>query len=98
MAERVLDLDPATDLEAPPALLTRYSTLIEGGLRRSALPPGSNLGRMAAYHLGWATPDGASASATTGKRIRPALCLWACQANGGDAGWAIPGAVAVELI
>jgi geranylgeranyl diphosphate synthase type I len=98
MAERVLDLDPATDPEAPPALLTRHTALIDSGLRRGALPTRSHLGRMAAYHMGWATSEGAPAAATGGKRIRPALCLWACEAAGGDPEWALPGAVAVELI
>jgi geranylgeranyl diphosphate synthase type I len=104
MAERVLDLDldldlePGTDQEAPPALLSRYSTLIEGGLRRSAIPSRSQLGRMAAYHMGWATSEGTPAAAATGKRVRPALCLWACEALGGDPEWALPGGIAVELI
>jgi geranylgeranyl diphosphate synthase type I len=98
LAERVLDLDPVSELDAPPALLTRYTSLIEGGLRRGALPARSTLGKMAAYHMGWATPDGTPASAATGKRIRPALCVWACEAGGGQSEWALPGAVAVELI
>ena len=98
MAERVLELEPASDPEAPPALLIRHTALIEGGLRRSALPSRSQLGRMASYHMGWAASDGSPSSSGTGKRVRPALCLWACEALGGEAEWALPAAVALELI
>jgi len=98
MAETVLDYRPAADLEAPPALLTRHLPAIEAALRRSALPGRSQLGRMAAYHMGWAEADGSPSRAASGKRIRPALALWACEALGGPIDWALPAAVAVELV
>jgi geranylgeranyl diphosphate synthase type I len=53
---------------------------------------------MSAYHMGWVTPEGAPSGAGGGKRVRPALCLWACEAVGGDAEWALPAAVGVELV
>ena len=98
MAERVLDLAVAAEPEPPPAALTRHRDVIERALRRSALPTRTHLGRMAAYHMGWIDSDGHRADAPSGKRIRPALVLWACSAMGGDAEWALPAAVAVELV
>jgi len=98
VAERILDLDPAADQEQRPALLTRHTTLIESAIRRSALPSRSHLGRMTAYHMGWVTPDGEPALADSGKRVRPALCLWACEALGEPPSCALPAAIAVELI
>jgi geranylgeranyl diphosphate synthase type I len=50
---------------------------------------------MLEYHLGWM--DGTS-SAGGGKRIRPLLCLLACEAAGGDWHKALPVAAAIELI
>ena len=98
MAERVLDLAIAAEPEPPPAVLTRHRDAIERALRRSALPTRTHLGRMAAYHMGWVDPGGRRADAPSGKRIRPALVLWACSAMGGDPEWALPAAVAVELV
>jgi geranylgeranyl diphosphate synthase type I len=53
---------------------------------------------MSAYHLGYTDAQGRPASDPAGKRIRPALALWACESLGGDPAWALPAAVAVELI
>jgi geranylgeranyl diphosphate synthase type I len=52
---------------------------------------------MLRYHMGWEEADG-SPAAHTGKRLRPALCLLACEALGGDAGKALSLASAVELV
>lgn len=102
MAELVLELDPTivaeTSADETPALLTRYTGLIEAGLRRASLPSRSHLGRMAGYHLGYLSADGRAGVADGGKRLRPTLSLWACEALGGDPVWALPAAVSVELI
>jgi geranylgeranyl diphosphate synthase type I len=72
---------------------------LDDGLRRSVgtLQAGRNgLWEMASYAMGW---SGAGAGAeTTGKRIRPLLCLLVC--GGCGAGWrdALPAACAIELI
>ncbi len=50
------------------------------------------------YHLGWTNPQGGPARADTGKRLRPLLCLWACEAVGGDWHTALPAAAAIELV
>jgi geranylgeranyl diphosphate synthase type I len=98
MAERVLDLTIAAEPEPPPAVLTRHLEGIERALRRTALTSKSHLGRMTSYHMGWCDPAGRRADAPAGKRIRPALTVWACEALGGDPEWAMPAAVSVELI
>ena len=53
---------------------------------------------MMRYHLGWIDEKGNPQSATIGKRLRPVLCLLACQAAGGDWRQALPAAAAVELV
>ena len=98
MAERVLDLAIAAEPEPPPAVLTRHRDSIERALRRAALPADSHLGRMADYHMGWSDADGHRTDAPAGKRMRPALVLWACEALGGDPELALPAAVAIELV
>ena len=98
MAERVLDLQTAPELEPPPVILTRHLDAIEAAMRRTALPSRTHLGRMASYHLGWTDCDGRQVQVPGGKRVRPALTLWACEALGGSPEWAMPAAVSVELI
>jgi geranylgeranyl diphosphate synthase, type I len=56
------------------------------------------LGRIAAYHLGWRDEHGAPSARGSGKGVRPALAVLSAEAAGGDAGAAVPGAVAVELV
>lgn len=63
-------------------------------------PPSPRLARfygMLAYHLGWRDAELRPADQRTGKWIRPAMCLLACEAAGGDWARAIPAAAAIEL-
>jgi len=50
------------------------------------------------YHLGWVDRDLRPVKAETGKRLRPLLCLLACEAAGGDWHHALPASVALELV
>lgn len=50
------------------------------------------------YHLGWTDAHGNPILTNTGKRIRPLLCLWTCEAVGGNWRDALPAAAALELI
>jgi len=50
---------------------------------------------MLHYHLGWSDADLQPASVPAGKRIRPMVCLLACEAAGGDPGTAVPAAAAL---
>jgi geranylgeranyl diphosphate synthase type I len=55
--------------------------------------------RMLRYHMGWADAEGnPNPAGGGGKRIRPTLCLLACESAGGDFNPARPAAAAVELI
>ncbi len=53
---------------------------------------------MMHYHMGWRDANLRSANINSGKRIRPILCLLACQAAGGDWRQALPAAAAIELL
>lgn len=53
---------------------------------------------MLHYHLGWTDRLGMPENADAGKRLRPLLCLWTCEAAGGEWQDALPAAAAIELI
>jgi len=82
----------------PPAALSRHRDLIESQLQSlidSQEPP--ELRRMLRYHMGWTDRVGVATS-STGKRLRPALCIMACESLGGSVEGAVPLAAAVELV
>ncbi len=54
--------------------------------------------RMMQYHLGWVDESDAPISASSGKRIRPLLCLLSCGSAGGDPRQALPAAAGLELL
>jgi geranylgeranyl diphosphate synthase type I len=56
--------------------------------------------RVLQYHLGWRNEQGEwlDNPQGQGKALRPALCLFACHALGGDWNKALPAAVTLELI
>lgn len=53
---------------------------------------------MMRYHMGWLDEGLQPSASGHGKRIRPVLCLLACEASGGDFHIALPAAAAVELL
>lgn len=53
---------------------------------------------MIRYHMGWANQALQPQIYPSGKRIRPVLCLLACEEVGGDPVQALPAAVAIELL
>jgi geranylgeranyl diphosphate synthase type I len=53
---------------------------------------------MMSYHLGWVDEKLAPREQDAGKRLRPLLCLLACEAAGGDWRKAVPAAAAIELL
>jgi geranylgeranyl diphosphate synthase type I len=82
----------------PPSILARYHTDLDAFLRDTLAegrPP--LLYRMMRYHLGWEDSQGHPTEATGGKALRPSLCLWACEALGGDRRRGLPAAAALEL-
>ena len=50
------------------------------------------------YHLGWRDAELRPTEAPAGKRIRPMLCVLACEAAGGDPRHAAPAAAGLELL
>jgi geranylgeranyl diphosphate synthase, type I len=82
----------------PPAIVERYRSEINAELE--SVIDGRNLPLydMMKYHLGWIDEKGNPAQQNGGKALRPALCLFSCEACGGDYRDALPAAAAVELV
>ena len=81
-----------------PDAFTRYRPHIDAQLRAAFPKHHSPLYDMLRYHLGWVDEAGQPAAANGGKAVRPALCLFACEAMGGPWRQALPAAAAIELI
>ncbi len=79
----------------------RYLPLIEAEMRRViGGEEGLYAGHygMLRYHMGWVDARMQPAVVNSGKRIRPVVCLLACEAAGGSVNDALPAAAAVELL
>ena len=76
----------------------QYRAELEAELRFAVGEASLPMYDMMRYHLGWIDERGNPQSATIGKRLRPILCLLACQAVGGEWRQALPAAAAVELV
>lgn len=82
------------------AYADRYMPLLDAELQdaldgMAALP--AHYGMMQ-YHMGWLDASFAPANMPQGKRLRPMLCLLACEAAGGAIEHALPAAAAIELV
>ena len=81
-------------------LLTPYVTCVEAEIRE--LIPALNEHRaffgQIHYHLGWANTAFEAQRQRTGKRVRAAFCLMACEAFRGTVEPALSAAVAIELL
>jgi len=78
-----------------------YLAALERELKEITTAPSShysNFFNVFSYHLGRTDAQGNAAPSDAGKRLRPLLCLWTCEAAGGDWRAAVPAAAAVELI
>ena len=80
------------------ALQRRYLADVQLHLRDAVADSGSGFFGLLRYHLGWEDADGKPVSESTGKALRPVLCLAACDLAGGDWQKALPAAVALELV
>lgn len=81
--------------------LNEYLDAIEASLRLALAAPSPEvepLYRMMQYHMGWLDETFVPAQASRGKRLRPLICVLACQAAGGDWHCALPAAAAIELV
>lgn len=81
--------------------LASYLLAIEDALRELLVAPeplGAPLYQMMQYHMGWLDTAFRPVAAEGGKRLRPLLCLLACEAAGGEWRKALPAAASLELI
>ncbi|WP_371681525.1 polyprenyl synthetase family protein [Streptomyces sp. NBC_01276] len=78
-------------------ILADAACTVDPALRQAARHLAPPIRRLTDYHLGWTDAQGRPAT-LTGKALRPALVLLACQAVGGRAAQALPAAVAAELV
>jgi geranylgeranyl diphosphate synthase type I len=78
----------------------RYLPLLERGLRNALRGQDalSAFYAMMQYHMGWLDAEGVPIQSSGGKRLRPLLCLLACEAVGGQVEHALPAAMAIELL
>lgn len=84
-----------------PLDLTPYLDAIENDMQtvvHSQSRTHDGLYGMLRYHLGWQDQAGQPSAGRHGKRLRPLLCLLACEASGGDWHQALPAATTLELI
>jgi len=81
-----------------PAVFERYRPDIDAELKSVLSGRQSPLYDMMRYHLGWIDEKGNLLSNSSGKGLRPTLCLLACEAVGGEYKRALPTAAALELV
>ncbi len=81
--------------------MASYLPRLEKYMQEVIAPPAPDVAQhyeMMAYHLGWRDERLQPAQAKAGKRVRPLLCLLACEAVGGTVEAALPAAVSIELL
>jgi geranylgeranyl diphosphate synthase type I len=81
-----------------PLVLSRYKDALDLALKNVISDRSIFLYDMLRYCMGWADANGAAFETEKGKGIRPSLCLFTCDALGGDIEEALPAAVSIELI
>jgi len=92
-ALRTLDPNPVV-----PSMLQRYLLELDNNLTNMLSQGNPSLLKMLHYHMGWVNRDGLPTKGVLGKGMRPALCLFTCEALGGSLLHAMPAAVALELV
>ena len=92
MADNV-DLKPEL-----PLVLSRYKDVLDLALKDAISDRRIFLYDMLRYCMGWSDAYGVPLETKKGKGIRPSLCLFTCDALGGDIEKALPAAVSLELI
>lgn len=81
-----------------PRVLTKYRSEISEEIRSVVDGRSLPLYDMMRYHLGITDEQGFRLRDGNGKAIRPALCIFSCEAMGGSYQSALPIAAAVELV
>ena len=81
-----------------PVVLERYRLDIDNEIRSIVECHKTPLYDMMRYHLGWIDGNGNCVTNNSGKALRPSLCLFSCEAVGGDFHRALLTAAALELV
>ena len=81
-----------------PDVFSRHRAVIDAQLRAALGGDRLPLYDILRYHMGWLNEEFEPTEANSGKAVRPALCLFACDAAGGDWQQALPAATSLELI
>jgi len=81
-----------------PLVLSRYKDVLDLALKDAISDRSIFLYDMLRYCMGWSDANGVPLETKKGKGIRPSLCLFTCDALGGDIEKAIPAAVSLELM
>ncbi|MFZ3470378.1 polyprenyl synthetase family protein [Streptomyces sp. 4.24] len=89
---------PGVGVRSATAVLRAAHDVVDPGLRLAVDRLPTSIRHLAGYHFGWWDQHGTPTSAFSGKGVRPALVLLACQAMGGCGEEALPAALAVELV
>lgn len=91
---------PCTVPKPPPlpGFFGRYQSAIDQAMRNNLRPLASPLFTTLRYYLGWVDSEGNYDPQPAGKRVRPTLCMLACEAAGGDPTAALPAAVSLEFV
>jgi geranylgeranyl diphosphate synthase type I len=82
-------------------LVARYLPALEAELRdllASAGPLYTQYYNMLHYHMGWLNTELEPTEGRAGKRVRPVLCLLACESAAGDIQQSLPAAAGVETL
>lgn len=91
-----LSMESATRL---PKAFNTYRPVLESEFRAALSDSDLPLYDMLRYHMGWLDQSGQPTSGSSwGKGLRPMMCLFSCEAVGGDWRQALPAAVALELV
>ena len=79
-------------------MLVRYRDIIVTTLKERLSQDFLPVYDMLRYCMGWSDKDGNPVDGVMGKSLRPSLCLFACEAVGGQIRHALPAAASLELI
>lgn len=75
---------------------SKYRSFIGKELQKQVKRVPLSLSPYFYYHFGW--ENGKTGRRSSGKLLRPLLCIFSCEANGGDISYALPAACSIELI
>ncbi|MBM3944887.1 MAG: polyprenyl synthetase family protein [SAR202 cluster bacterium] len=81
-----------------PQMFSRYGTELTESLRSALSSRHNRVYDTLRYSMGWVDAEGKPTAASSGKALRPTLCLFASEAVGGSVERTMPAAVALEFI